>query len=259
MLVIAMNMGHDVDFQLVSLSAVFGVQLTIFFKKDFTFRIHVGSYPWIITSLAILWMLSLFGGNTWLVSALTILYATKNIRGLAREEKIKSISLALTIFIDFKLSGDHLACLTVISAITQLLRCPRWLKIYLREFRIIFGPVYTLLAIGAAFQSGFNYKVMMTSALMASVASVLLRPDNLEALRFLITTVGFPTPSTEYRKYAHGFLMFLSLVCAMVHLILSDVHRIFLFVTFTVGALNILLYIFIADFPRKISHAGQRI
>lgn len=252
-------MNYLISFQFYSLSNLLGLWLTIFYKKDFKFKEHFGTrLKMVIMTIisALFWAFGLFYQNQWavivVVSGLTFGYVIMEMLDLVREELIKSIVLGFTVFLVFYLSVDSLAPLAVVCAITQLLRWPTRLKNYLREPRIIFGPVYALLAIGAWIKSDLTSYLLFVSEIAVFFASIFLRPDNNELLQFLVF-LGLSIPSAHKRKMAHGFLMFLSMICLMVYLLMSSsVREMAIAVTLFVGVINVVFYVFVADFPRKV-------
>ena len=235
----------------ISLLGLFGTVLTIFYKKDFTFRGHVGHLKTGFNLLAV-WAFSLLCERTFIAPVFTLVYVVREMQDLAIEEKIKSFVLSTAAFLCTILSGDILDCLAVLCAMTQLLRWPTDLKNHLREVRIIFGPVYPILVLGGCIQLGFTSHLLKLSSCSTLVAGIFLRPDNNEVLKF-VEAVGLSVPSPKARKLTHGLLMFVSLVCIMVHLTMSpDIHRVILTGVMFVGGLGVLLYAFAAELPRKI-------
>ena len=250
-------MKHYCTLQLFPLFGLFGVCLTIFYKKEFTFRKQFGCRLVSFACLGMLWAISWFTKDvfpTLLASEFTFIYVVREFlrKDVALEEKLKSLVLSTALFLCTTLSGDMLACLAVICAMTQLLRWPVSLKNRLRELRIIFGPVYPILVLGGCIQLDFTSHLLKLSSCLSLMAAVLLRPDNKEMLK-LVEVVGFSVPSTNTRKLIHGLSMFVSLICIMVHLTMSlDIPRMILAGTAFVGGLNVLLYAFVAELPRKI-------
>ena len=239
----------------ISLLGLFGTVLTIFYKKDFTFRGHVGHLKTGFNLLAV-WAFSLLCERivvtAFIAPVFTLVYVVREMQDLAIEEKIKSLVLSTAAFLCTILSGDILACLAVLCAMTQLLRWPIDLKNHLREVRIIFGPVYPILVLGGCIQLDFTSDLLKLSSCSSLVAAVLLRPDNNEVLKF-VEVVGLSVPSSKSRKLTHGLLMFVSLVCIMVYLTMSpDIHRVILAGAMFVGGLGVLLYGFAAELPGKI-------
>ena len=241
--------------QLLSSSALLGLLLTIFYRRNFTFREHVAPRGKKITILGLLCTSSQLYDSVCLsvvTLGITLAFFRDAFPDLAIEEKIKSVVLSTTMLVIHASSGDTRAGLAVFCALTQFLRWPTSLKNYLRELRIIFGPVYFLLAIGACVQSDFKSNLLTTSTFAVSLAAILFRPDNKEVLQFVVVWSSF-VPSTEIRKWIHGCLMFLSMICLTWYLaIYSNIGRMFLAGITCTDAFNVLLYIFVADFPRKI-------
>ena len=250
-------MEHHYTLQLFPLFGLFGVCLTIFYKKEFTFRKQFGCRLVSFSCLGMLWAISWSTKNVFpalLASGFTFIYVVREFlrKDIAQEEKLKSFVLSTALFLCTTLSGDILASLAVICAMTQLLRWPISLKNRLRELRIIFGPVYPILVVGGCIQLDFTSHLLKLSSCLSLVAAVLLRPDNKEMLK-IVEVVGFSVPSTNTRKLIHGLSMFVSLICIVVRLTMSlDIPRMILAGTTFVGGLNVLLYAFTTELPRKI-------
>ena len=248
-------LGYYLSLQLLSLSAFFGLFLTIFYKRDFSVRERVVPRRMQIKILALSWAVSQFYDivcRSVVTLGITLAFFMDAFPDLAIEEKIKSVVLSTTMLVIHATSGDTLAGLAVFCALTQFLRWPTNVRNYLREVRIIFGPVYVLLAIGAYVQSDFKSNLLTTSTCAVSLAAIFLRPDNNEVLQFVVFWRPI-NPSTQTRKWIHGCLMFLSMICLTWYLaIYSNIGQTFLPGIPWAGAFNVLLYVFAADFPRKI-------
>ena len=245
-------LGH---LQLLSSSHLFGLFLTIFYRKDFTFRKYVAPRGTKIIILGLFWASSQLYDSVYrsvVTLGIILAFFRDAFPDLAIKEKVKSVVLSTTLLVIHATSGDTLAGLAVSCAFTQFLRWPTSVKNYLRELRIIFGPVYALLAIGACAQSDFKSNLFTTSTCAVSLAAIFLRPDNNEVLQFVVFWRPI-NPSTQTRKWIHGCLMFLSMICLIWYLaIYSNIGRMFLAGITCTDAFNVLLYIFVADFPRKI-------
>ena len=200
----------DSDFlQRFSLSMLHGVWLTIFFKRDFTFGEHLTCRVKYLIFLLPIWLVVFLVNSSPLVLAVsvgTLLYVWKELQELAREEKVKCVVLGISLMLAYALDSEYLACIAVFCALTQLLRWPISLKKTLREFRIVFGPVYTIFIVGSCIQANFTSNLLKVAAILAFLASILLRPDNNETLKIFTSKV----PSQPCRKMTHGFFMFLS-------------------------------------------------
>ena len=101
----------------------------------------------------------------------------------------------------------------LISAGIQFIRNPIWLKAQLQGMRAKFGPIYILSLIYymlAAVTVDKNITVVLMSVaamVLASVAGIILRPDNAAVLE----AMGITTTHPERRWY-HGRMMGLSLI-----------------------------------------------
>ena len=254
---ISSAMENGCTLQLYSLIALFGLWLTIFYKKDFTFRKQVGCRLVSSACLGFLWTLSWFTKGVFsalLVPGITFIYVTREFlrKDFAIEEIFKSLVLSTALFLCTILSGDILACLAVVSSLPTFLRWPVSLKDRLQEVRVMFAPVYQIFVLGSCIQLGFTSHLLKLSSCSSLVAGIFLRPDNNEVLKF-VEAVGLSVPSPKARKLTHGLLMFVSLVCIMVHVTMSpDIPRVILTGAMFVGGLGILLYAFAAELPRKI-------
>ena len=236
-------------------SAVSGTVLTIFFKKNFRLQNDAQPHLPLAMGLGILWapaaIYALPSPVQAVQAGLTALCVLKEMRVLTRVEQIKALVLSSCVLLP-SVAPDCpqlFSLLAVGCATTQFLRWPVALKDFLRELRIICGPTYVLLVVGAAwahFGRTPSSVLPIVAASLASFASVFLRPDNSEVVQRL----GLPTPSTSARKLSHGAFMFSSFVCITAHsLWFHDSSATYWAVGF--GLANSLLYLSVADFPRK--------
>ena len=211
-------------FVAISLSLWIGVKLTIFFKKSFNFEQHV--LPRLRLDGPILILLV---SHTWLPQTITVAAAAASLSAIMDmfpmlqstiAEFFKCLVLGFSVFVPW-MTGDGsciLPSLSVLFATTQFLRWPQSLKDFLRDVRIIFGPAYVLVVIGAWVNCDIvsSTKLLLVAALSSYVAAIFLRPDNAEMLQWF----RLPVPRPVTRKVSHAMLMFFSLACMAVHILL---------------------------------------
>ena len=247
----------DSDFlQRFSLSMLHGVWLTIFFKRDFTFGQHLTCRVKYLIVLVIIWLVVFLVNSIPLALAVslgTLVYVWKELQELAREEKVKCVVLGISLMLAYALNSEYLACIAVFCALTQLLRWPASLKDFLRELRIVFGPVYTIFIVGSCIQANCTSILLNVAAILALVASIFLRPDNNETLKIFTSEV----PSYQCRKMTHGFFMFASFLLCLAFivgrfLIGTITYPVLRVVVLLTALVNIVMYICVADFPRRI-------
>ena len=246
----------DSDFlQRFSLSMLHGVWLTIFFKRDFKFGQHLTCRVKYLIFLLPIWLVAFLVNSSPLVLAVyvgTLLYVWKEFQELAFEEKVKCVVLGISSMLVHALNSEYLACVAVFCALTQLLRWPVSLKNILRELRIVFGPVYTIFIVGSCIQANFTSNLLNVAAILALLASIFLRPDNNETLKIFTSEV----PSHQCRKMTHGFFMFASfLLCLgfiVGHFVIGTITYPVLGIVALTAFVNIVMYICVADLPRKI-------
>ena len=239
-----------------SLSMLFGLLLTIFYKRNFKFNVHLRCQIKNIICLSLIWGLAYLTDDTTFtdfVSIGTLYYTWKGRQDLSSNEIIKCLTLGASLLIVyFWESCESLSCLSIFFALTQLLRWPDGLKHRLREMRIIFGPVYTIFAVGSWFQSNHCSNLLGSAAFFSLLASVFLRPDNDEVLKALNYFGSIPTPQT--RKIIHGFCMFASFISCLVYFVNfvapSAVGKLMFCISCFIAVVNIAMYIFVAEFPR---------
>ena len=242
--------------QVTTLPMLFGVWLTIFFKRDFKFEEHLSCRVWYFIFLIPIWpmVLLLIGSDflTLVTSVGTLAYVCVELKELTFEEKVKCVALGVSLVLVRDLNAERQACIAVFCALTQLLRWPNDLKKILRELRIIFGPVYTIFIVGSCIKADFASVLLNIAAVLALLASILLRPDNNETLRVLLTKV----PNTQCRKTTHGFLMFSSFLLCVAYIFnpfLTDaISALVLRAVGLTALVNFFMYTCVADFPRKI-------
>ena len=242
----------------VLLSICVGTGLTIFYKKNFRWERHVVPVRETVAALLRLFLIPITvisetsfprrASQAFLTSART----AKEKICLPPEEKLKALVLSSCVLLP-SVAPDCpqlFSRLAVGCATTQFLRWPVELKDFLRELRIICGPAYVLLVVEAAwahFGRTPSSVLPIVAASLASFASVFLRPDNSE----LVQRLGLPIPSTSARKLSHGAFMFLSSVCITAHSLWFHNSTAVYWTVFGLGLANSLLYLAVADFPRK--------
>ena len=237
-----------------SLSLLLGTWLTIFYKRDFEFQKHVRGRIWCIIFLILSWSFMYLKDIQMLnviFSIGTLIYIWNELQQFATKEKLKTIALAFSLMGGYLFSSKYLVCAAVFCALTQLLRWPISLKKYLREFRIIFGPMYTVVVV-FSYIKDLNSRLLLFAMALALFASIPLRPDNNEVLK-LLNMFGLNIPSEQWRKMTHGLCMFCSFILCMLYIFQTDrIETWLLFVVFVIAIINVTMYIFVADFPRKI-------
>ena len=244
--------------QVITLSMLFGVWLTIFFKRDFKFEEHLSCRVQYLVFLITTWLMLLLINSDFLTlatsvwSVWTLAYVCVELKKLAFEEIVKCVFLGVSLVLVRVLNAECQACIAVFCALTQLLRWPIALKNILRELRIIFGPVYTIFIVGSCIKADFASILLNIAAALALLASILLRPDNNETLRVLLTNV----PTTQCRKMTHGFFMFASFLLCMGYIVNTflkgAISTLVLCAVGLTALVNFFMYICVADFPRKI-------
>lgn len=123
----------------------------------------------------------------------------------------------------------------LVGAIPQFLRKPLWLKTKLQDVRSKLGPIYILYVSSYVMTRDVNgthwsHQIGVVAMLSAVLAGVVIRPDNSAVLDFLaylwklycdflrpdgvvLEHVPYKTNLVQ-RRYYHGRLMVLSLVCS---------------------------------------------
>ena len=244
--------------QAITLSMLFGVWLTIFFKRDFKFKEYLSCRVRYVIFLPTWLMVLLLINSDFLTVATsvgTLAYVCLELKELAFEEKWKCVALGFSLMLVRVLNAECQACIAVLCALTQLLRWPIDLKNKLRELRIIFGPVYTIFIVGSSrscIKADFASVLLNIAAGLALLASILLRPDNSETLRVLLTNV----PTTQYRKMTHGLSMFFSFLLCMAYIVnaflTGAISTLVLCAVGVIALVNFFMYICVADFPRML-------
>jgi len=128
----------------------------------------------------------------------------------------------------------HFSIIVWVAGCVQLLREPAQLKLWLREWRIALGPIYTMAATGsfvvhactATTVAGASIAVL--GVMVVVVASIALRPDNQELDAALLRWL--PMKATAWprtfgsRAKCHGILMVLSMVLLTLLLVAKGEH-----------------------------------
>ena len=236
-------------------SMLLGVWLTIFFKRNFKFGRHLICGVKYLIFLVIIWLTVFLVNSLPLTLAVcvgTLLYVWKELKKMERNEKIKCVVLVISSVLVYALNSEYLACVAVFCALTQLLRWPASLKDFLRELRIVFGPVYTIFIVGSCIQANFTSNLLNVAAILALLASIFLRPDNNETLKIFMSEV----PSYQCRKMTHGFFMFASFLLCLEFIVERFLTRTITYpvlgVVMLTAFVNIVMYICVADLPRRI-------
>ncbi len=234
------------------------VWLTIFYKRDFEFGRYWSCRKGYLIALIFAWGLVYATDSlelTVVISFGTLVYVCKEVQTLVLAEIIKFLVLGVSLIFTRIFPAEYLAYGAALCALSQLLRWPIRLKTALREFRIIFGPVYTICTTGSCIQADFTSTLLIIATILALVASILLRPDNSEVLKVL-NKFGLPIPTQQCRKLVHGLFMFISFILCMIYIIAhSQVGAIdsrFFYVICVIAIVNICMYTFVADLPRTI-------
>lgn len=230
----------------VSMSYLAGRILTIYFKRNFSFKAHYkqvifDSFAVFVASLIAPW-LSLYGYLGMFLEILALVYS--NSRHI-HDEMIKTLALTTSWY--FAVYGDLTEAsfdgLTLAFATTQFLRKPDKIKEYLRELRIVFGPIYVIMmSAGLRFCSFDNINMrclaILLSVVSSVVAAIFFRPDNSQTLKAILPASKIP--STSSRQKIHGFLMFSSLLVTFLKVLktTSQMQAALVF-----GLLNIFLFL----------------
>lgn len=191
---------------------IIGFAAAAFFRKDFQVRRHgqalvlslvagfvAASVPsWV--SLMVLLLLSVAGGWEF------------------REGTKKNMLMVLFVaaFVSSDLGFQGTAMATAVAAVSNLIRNPESLKLALRPIRVAGGPVYVI-GTWLAFRecprtTAMPQLLLFVSAVAATVASTVLRPDNTEVSRLLAALFNIPLPPSSKRRLTHGLLMLFSVL-----------------------------------------------
>ena len=245
-----MEMTSSEFFLVICSSLWIGVKLTIFFKKRFRWREHCFAclsldsailliiaaqflLPMITarldsTNLILIIAAQFLLPKVWLLQMITAVIAMalaiKDIHLMITNkwELVKSVVLGAYIIISWERERGSciLPLFSVFFALTQFLRWPRRLKDFLSEVRIVCGPAFPISVFATWLKrsepSGSSFWVLLVAVLCSSVAAIYFRPDNSEVLVLFY----LPVPSSRNRKVCHAILMFFSLLCLTVHILL---------------------------------------
>ena len=234
-----------------------GVKLTIFFKRRFQWREHVfprdgGILIFIISAL-------FFLPEVWLQMITAVIAMVSAVRDMHlmltnRWELGKSLVLGACIFISWLVErGSYILPLSsVLFALTQFLRWPRWLKDFLSEVRIVCGPAFAISVLATWLKrsepSGWPSWVL-AAVICSSVAATFFRPDNSEVL----VLFHLPVLSSRNMKVCHATLMASSLFCMTAHILLYQrfPHIVFKHVCIAVVILCACLFLGATDTMRR--------
>jgi len=191
----------------ILISLVLGRIIVVFYKKDFSFRVHFCQILCESFSLGSSFLvINLLGSE---VSMLFLVFNCKFF-----DQKLKTAVMAASVWLGFwcSVSKIQLDLLCTVVALTQFIRQPLPLKIKLARIRIMVGPVYPILMLAK-----LNHSSCVISSLACTIpliAGVFFRPDNNETLKvFLGKTV-----SSKVRRNIHGGLMAFSMLYSLLEL-----------------------------------------
>ena len=183
--------------------------------------------------------------------AVIILVAQKC--GWQQDEDItKALVISLANYVSFFLdiSEKTYLFLSILAATTQFLRKPNSVKEYLRDVRIIFGPVYIVMVLSLLrfidLSCSINNILSVVVLCCSLLAAIFFRPDNSVMITFLVPIIGNLGYSTRAR--IHGLLLFTGLVINTLKLMVHGPMHYTIF-----GIVNILLYV---DF-KYIKNVGR--
>ena len=230
-----------------------GRLLAIFFKRRFSFKVSTRKDVLDVLPVFLASFVIRFGLVGLVLGLGALLYSNyKHIN----DEMVKTIALSVSIHAAVYTDWDEntFACLALAFATTQFLRKPDKLKQWLREPRVICGPVYVIL-ICAGLRFCSTEQLSLTSgttgiaALCSILAGVFFRPDNNETLKLFVPQSKIPT--TSQRQVAHGVLLFAGFLLTFLKVaLLNDqpwidaTHKEYKVAAAGVGVLNILLYLY---------------
>lgn len=128
----------------------------------------------------------------------------------------------------------HFSIIVWVAGCVQLLREPAQLKLWLREWRIALGPIYTMAATGSFFLHACTAttvagaSIAVLGVMVVVVASIALRPDNQELDAALLKWLPIEAPAWPRtfgsRAKCHGILMVLSMVLLTLLLVAKGEH-----------------------------------
>lgn len=188
--------------------------LTIFYKKSFSFQSHLKQ---VVTDSS---AISLGLGVSYLLlprslGSLAVTIALGySIAMQFQDELLKTLAYCISLYIrfyaDFK--EETFSSIPLVLATTQFLRKPDKLKEFLREPRIVFGPIYVIMMSAGLRFCSFEHidqpvvLVTVLAVLCTVIATVFLRPDNSQLLQLILPESKIPSPLT--RQVWHGYLLF---------------------------------------------------
>ena len=228
----------------LSLSYLGGRALTVFYKRSFSMHQYGTKLLIELAGIFVALVAKKIHGNDIIISvlvALIVILAQKYGWQLDNDVS-KALVISLTnyvvLFLDF--SETTYLSLSLIIATTQFLRRPNFVRDYLRDVRIIFGPVYIVIVLSLLrfidLSCNFNNILSMAVLFCSLLAAIFFRPDNNVMFQVLVPVIGnleYPT-----KAWVHGLLMFTVLVINTLKLVAhGPIH----YAAF--GIVNILLYV----------------
>ena len=154
----------------------------------------------------------------------------------------KALVISLENYVAFFLDSlkKSYLILSLIIATTQFLRKLNFSKDYLRDVRIIFGPVYIVIVLSLLrfidLSCNFNNILSMAVLFCSLLAATFFRPDSNVIIQFSVPVIGNFEYSNKVRL--HGLLTFRVLVINTLKLV---VHEPIHYAAF--GIVNVLLHI----------------
>ena len=154
----------------------------------------------------------------------------------------KALVISLENYVAFFLDSSEKSylILSLIIATTQFLRKLNFSKDYLRDVRIIFGPVYIVIVLSLLrfidLSCNFNNILSMAVLFCSLLAATFFRPDSNVIIQFSVPVIGNFEYSNKVRL--HGLLTFRVLVINTLKLV---VHEPIHYAAF--GIVNVLLHI----------------
>ena len=228
----------------LSLSYLGGRVLTVFYKRRFSMHQYGRTLLIELAAIVVALVAKKIHGNDIIISALValiVILAQKYGWQLDNDvSKALVVSLAnyVAFFLDF--SEKTYLSLSLIIATTQFLRKPNFVRDYLRDVRIIFGPVYIVMVLSLLrfieLTCSFNNILSIAVLFCSLLAAIFFRPDNNAMFQLLVPVIGNFEYST--RKRIHGLLLFKALAINTFKLV---VHGPIHYAAF--GIVNILLYV----------------
>jgi len=227
----------------LSTSYLVGRLLTIFFKRRFSFQIHTRKDVLHVLPVFLAFSVEDFEYGPHL-SVLALVCSNALHCG---DEMGKTVVIWLSIYIGLyaEFSESTFACLGLGFATTQFLRKPNWLKIVLREPRVLCGPVYAIFVCsGLRFCTAQDYlktSLTMAASIFSVIAALIFRPDNNATLRLVLPEAR--VPSTRTRQVIHGVLLFGSFLATLAKFPLLHSSSLVFKAGIGFGMLNIVLFV----------------